>query len=280
LGFAQVLRVGHNVLLAHGKAVQTIRAQAKATPQVGYVPVGFVRVPASDRPEDIEAARQATFSAVGRHWRPPVSDDPAKHCWNNTWWIDPVILGQYPEDGMKLFEAEMPAIRDGDMATICQPLDFLGMNTYFGWTFRAGPDGQPEEVAPPAGHAQTAFRWIVLPEVLYWGPKFFAERYNLPLYITENGLSNTDWIALDGKVHDPQRQDFLHRYLQQLQRACADGVDLRGYFQWSLLDNFEWAEGYKERFGLIYVDYATQQRVLKESASWYQQVIASNGGIL
>jgi beta-glucosidase len=93
-------------------------------------------------------------------------------------------------------------------------------------------------------------------------------------------MSNIDWIALDGKVHDPQRIDFLHRYLRQLQKACEDGADLRGYFQWSIMDNFEWAEGYKERFGLIYVDYPTQKRVLKDSAYWYKELIASHGAIL
>jgi beta-glucosidase len=95
--------------------------------------------------------------------------------------------------------------------------------------------------------------------------------------ITENGLSNIDWVALDGKVHDPQRIDFLNRYLLELQRASKDGVDIRGYFQWSLTDNFEWAQGYHERFGLIHVDFETQQRTLKDSAYWYKDVIASNG---
>ncbi|MFN2302996.1 MAG: GH1 family beta-glucosidase [Anaerolineales bacterium] len=280
LGFAQVLRIGHNMLLAHGKSVQMVRACSKTPCQVGYAPVGFVRAPATERTEDIEAARQATFSAVGRHWRQSIFEMTEKSCWNNTWWMDPVILGRYPEDGVKLFEADMPKIRDGDMQTICQPLDFLGLNIYFGWKFQAGTNGQPDEVLPPVGYAQTAFRWIVMPEVLYWGPKFFWERYQIPIMITENGMSNIDWIALDGKVHDPQRIDFLNRYLLQLQKACEDGVDLRGYFQWSIMDNFEWAEGYKERFGLIYVDYPSQKRILKDSAYWYQEVITSNGAIL
>jgi beta-glucosidase len=132
-------------------------------------------------------------------------------------------------------------------------------------------------VPEPVGHALTAFRWPVTPEALYWGPKFYYERYKLPVYITENGMSNVDWVALDGKVHDPQRVDFLRRYLRELKRACADGVDVRGYFVWSLMDNFEWAEGYKERFGIVFVDYATQKRIPKDSALWYKEVIASNG---
>ena len=274
LRFADVLRAAHNMLLSHGKAVQTIQATSKLDSQVGYVPVGLVKTPNTDSPEDIEAARQSMFSIRGKHWRPLQSE---KHCWNNSWWIDPVVLGHYPEDGLEYFKEDLPNIQPGDMETICQPLDFLGMNTYFGWKVRAGDGGHPEEVKFPLGKAQTAFRWIVHPDVLYWGPKFFSERYKLPLMITENGMSNIDWVALDGKVHDPQRIDFLNRYLLQLQKACADGVDLRGYFQWSIMDNFEWAEGYRERFGLIYVDYPTQKRILKDSAYWYKEVIASNG---
>ena len=280
LEFAQVLKAGHNMLLAHGKSVQMIRAHSKTSSQVGYAPVGLVKAPATEQIEDIEAARQATFSVTGRHWRQTIFDMTKKSCWNNTWWIDPVILGHYPEDGVKLFERDMPDIRDGEMDTICQPLDFLGLNIYFGWKVQAGENGQPEEVVPPAGYAQTASRWVVMPEVLYWGPKFFWERYQVPIMITENGMSNIDWIALDAKVHDPQRIDFLHRYLLQLQKACEDGVDVRAYFQWSIMDNFEWAEGYRERFGLVYVDYPTQRRILKDSAYWYKDLIASNGAAL
>ena len=129
----------------------------------------------------------------------------------------------------------------------------------------------------PVGHPITALKWPVTPEALYWGPRFFHERYKLPIYITENGLSNQDWVGLDGKVHDPQRIDYTRRYLIELARAIQDGVDVDGYFHWSLLDNFEWAEGYKERFGLVYVDYPTGKRVLKDSAYWYGRTIASNG---
>jgi beta-glucosidase len=265
LGFAQVLRASHNVLLAHGKAAQAIRASSKTDCQVGWAPVGVTHIPVSERPEDIRAARQAMFAVT------------QKHCWTNTWWMDPVFLGHYPEDGLQLFGKDMPNIQEHDLDTICQPLDFLGVNIYQGYPTRAGDNGQPELVEHPIGHAQTAYRWAVTPQVLYWGPKFLAERYQLPLFITENGMSSADWIALDGKVHDPQRVDFLHRYLLELRKACADGVDVRGYFQWSLTDNFEWAEGFKERFGLVYVDYPKQTRILKDSAYWYRDLIASNG---
>jgi len=166
------------------------------------------------------------------------------------------------------------------MKTICQPVDFFGINIYFGQITRAGKDGQPETVPLPIGYAMTPYGWAVTPEALYWGPRFFWERYKLPIIITENGTANVDWVSLDGRVHDPQRIDFLNRYLLKLQQASGDGVDIRGYFQWSLLDNFEWAEGYKQRFGLVYVDYPTQKRTLKDSAYWYKEVIASNGAVL
>jgi len=117
----------------------------------------------------------------------------------------------------------------------------------------------------------------VTPEGLYWGPKFIWERYKKPIYITENGMANVDWITSDGWVHDPLRIDYTRRYLKELGQAVSDGVDVRGYFYWSLMDNFEWAEGFKQRFGLVYVDFASQARVLKDSAYWYQQVIAANG---
>jgi beta-glucosidase len=194
--------------------------------------------------------------------------------------MDPCIQGRYPAEGLKAYQDELPPIRSGDMQTIRQPMDFLGFNHYNGPTVRCGADGKPEVVPQGQNDPITAFKWRVTPASLYWGPKFFWERYRLPVYITENGLSNADWVSLDGRVHDPQRIDFLNRYLLSLRRAAGEGVPVKGYFTWSILDNFEWAEGYKERFGLIYVDYQTQKRILKDSAHWYRQVIATHGGNL
>ena len=113
-----------------------------------------------------------------------------------------------------------------------------------------------------------------------WGPRFLHERYQLPVVVTENGMANCDWIHLDGQVHDPQRIDFLTRYLREYRRAAEEGVPVRGYFLWSIMDNFEWSFGYKRRFGIIYVDYATQKRIPKDSAHWYRGVIASHGADL
>jgi beta-glucosidase len=112
---------------------------------------------------------------------------------------------------------------------------------------------------------------------MYWMPKFLYERYGKPIYITENGMSGRDWVGVDGKCHDPARIDFTIRYLRELGRAIAEGVPVRGYFHWSLLDNYEWGEGYKERFGLIHVDYQTGKRTPKDSAAWYRDVIATKG---
>jgi beta-glucosidase len=268
LGWEDILRITHNSLLAHGKSVQVIRARAKTPPQVGAVPVGITAMPQSQSIADIDAARTAMFSLTTRT------------TWNNTWYTDPMILGRYPEDGMKLFEHAMPRIQADDMKTIAQPLDFYGCNIYHGEYVRAGADGQPQLVETYAGHPITLMKWWVRPEALYWGPKFFYERYKLPVIVMENGLSNSDWVSVDGQVHDPQRIDFTTRYLMALRRASEDGVPVRGYFHWSIMDNFEWAEGYSQRFGLIHVDYQTQVRTLKDSAYWYRDVIASNGGSL
>jgi len=269
LAFGEVTLAAHHVLLAHGLAAQTIRARAKKAPKVGIAPVAGNSIPASNSPQDIEAARKHAFSVKTRDM------------WQNTWWWDPLFFGKYPEDGLELFGADAPKASDADMKTICQPMDFLGVNIYYGSSIQASEDAPGWKVLPfEVGHPQTAFRWFVTPEALYWTPRFFFERYHSPIIVTENGLSNQDWIALDGKVHDPQRIDFLQRYLREMGRAIDDGTDVQGYFQWSLLDNFEWAEGYKERFGLVYVDYRDQTRIPKDSFYWYKQVIASNGGIL
>ena len=174
------------------------------------------------------------------------------------------------------FAPYLPKITDEDMKLISEPIDIYGQNIYNGRSVRMGADGKPEFVKRWEGFPRTAIDWPVTPEVLYWGPKFLYERYQKPIYITENGISCHDVISLDGRVHDPNRIDFLARYLHELKRAAGE-VDVRGYFQWSLMDNFEWASGYSERFGIVYVDYPTQKRIFKDSAYWYRDVIKNNG---
>lgn len=272
LANAEMLRVGHHVLLAHGKAVQALRAHSKTPCKIGCASVGVIHLPQSENPADIAAAKEATFSFP--------ESGPWSHFWNNTWWLDPMLLGHYPEDGWKLFGRDVPTVRAGDMETIRQPLDFCGLNLYSAATVRCGASGRPEAVTEPPGSPLTAFRWPVTPGILRWGPRFFFEHYGLPVFVTENGLSNTDWISLDGSVPDPQRIDFVHRHLIELNRAIADGAEVLGYLHWSLLDNFEWDHGFRERFGLVFVDYATGKRIPKDSSRWYAEVIRTNGACL
>ena len=259
--------MAHNALKAHGRAVQMLRAYGKQNVQIGYAPTSGMCYPEKETPKDIEAARKALFA---------LPDDLSNWTWNVSWWSDPVILGKYPEEGMKKYEKYLPVITDEDMKLISQPIDFYGQNIYNGRCIRMGTDGRPEEVRRPAGFPKTATNWPVTPEALYWGPKFLYERYRKPIYITENGMACHDTVSQDGKVHDPNRIDFLARYLKNLKRV-AEEIDIRGYFQWSLMDNFEWDKGYAERFGIIYVDFETQERIWKDSAYWYRDLIRRNG---
>lgn len=264
----RTLLAAHHALLAHGLAVQTIRAHARQPPLIGWAPTGEVPLPASELPEDIAAAREV-------YWRVAPGS-----VWNMAWWLGPAMLGAYPEQGLAAYGADVPAHTDAEMRTIHQPLDFLGLNIYHGYVCRRQADGTIAIVPPAPGHAQTHNHWRVAPAALRWGTVFAHERCPLPIVITENGMAAHDSVSLDGAVHDPQRIDFLARYLGQLGRAIADGVPVKGYFAWSLMDNFEWAEGYRYRFGLVHVDYATQRRLPKDSALWYRDCIRSNGGTL
>ena len=187
------------------------------------------------------------------------------------------MLGHYPESGRHFFGA-LPQGWENDLALISQPLDFYAQNIYSGRFFRAADNAKGYEEVPGAiGEPRTAIGWTIRPDALYWGPKFLYERYQTPFIISENGMSAHDAVSLDGHVHDPNREDYMRRYLLAYRRAAEDGVDAAGYFAWSLMDNYEWAYGYSERFGLIHVDYATQKRTPKDSAFWYQTVMESNG---
>lgn len=263
-----VFQIAHNALKAHGQAVINLRKYACRPIKVGYAPTCGMAYPASERKEDIEAARKVLFGFYQpmENWT-----------WNVAWFNDPVFLGKYPEEGLKKFAEYLPEITDEDMKLISQPLDFMGQNIYNGYMVRQGDDGEVEFVDRPAGFPKTAAGWPVTPDCFYWGVKFLYERYQMPLYITENGMSCHDDVSLDGKVHDPNRQNFLDLYLSALQKANDEGADVRGYFLWTFLDNFEWDKGYTERFGIVYVDFATQKRIVKDSAYWYQKIIESNG---
>lgn len=262
-----VFQMAHYAMMAHGQAVKMLRKHAKQPIKVGYSPTGTYTYPASESEEDIRAAREQMFAL------PDVND----WTWNISWFSDPVLLGHYPEEGLKKYAAYLPEIKPGDMELMAQPLDFLGQNMYNGWMVRCGANGKPEGVRRYEGFPRTSIDWAVTPECMRWGLRFLYERYGLPLYVTENGTACADVVSLDGCVHDPNRIDFLHRYLREIKRAIEDGVDVRGYFLWTLMDNFEWARGYSTRFGMVYVDYPTQKRIIKDSGYWYRSVIECNG---
>lgn len=263
----EILAMAHHCFLAHGESVKIIRENAKTKPRIGLAMVGSVLLPHTPSLQDIEAAKEATF---GFHGKP-------RSLWSAGLWFDPMLLGRYPDAFYETYQDLVPDIHPEDFRIIAQPIDFLGLNIYKSAQVRMGPDGMPEIVPYKTGMPRAFNGWEITPRSLYWGPRFYYERYRLPIYITENGIANQDWVSLDGKVHDPQRIDYLRRYLLELDHALADGVNVAGYFQWSILDNFEWAEGYDKRFGLVYVDFETQKRTIKDSAWWYANVIKTNG---
>lgn len=271
LSYKDTFQIAHNLLKSHGQAVIQLRKYAKQSIQVGYAPTGGVAYPYTDSPEDIEAARKVYFGFYN-----PMDN----WTWNVSWFSDPVFLGHYPEEGLKKFAEYLPEMTQEDMELIHQPLDFMGQNIYNGYYVRAGADGEPEFVDREPGFPKTGTDWPVTPKAFYYGIRFLTQRYPLPLYITENGMGCHDNISFDGKVHDNDRITFLDSYIGAMQKAVLEGADVRGYFLWTFLDNFEWNDGYKQRFGLVYVDYQTQRRIVKDSAFWYKKVIESSGKTL
>lgn len=271
LSFRECLLGAHHLLLAHGRAVQALRAGCSGRVMISLAHTSRERIPQSETPQNIDAARQTYFGCTDRG------------LWNLSWWADPVFLGHYPEEGLQAYAADLPVISDADRKLIGQPLDFIGYNCYSGYNTRARADGKGENVPGGwgIGNPRGTLPWLnITPAATYWAARFLHERYQLPVVFTENGFCNTDFVHLDGKVHDPQRIDFLARYLGQIRRAVDEKIPVAGYFYWSILDNFEWAEGYKDRFGLIHVDYQTQKRTPKDSFGWYRETVRQNGANL
>lgn len=260
--WADYLAGMHHFLLAHAGAVPVIR-QNSASASVGLVLNLNWADAASDSAEDQAAvARAMSFQ--------------------NNWILDPLYRGQYPADMTAIYEEAgiMPEIRDGDMAQIQGAPDFLGVNFYTRAVVRHDDSVEIlrlSDVKQPGEH--TEMGWEVSPESLYRLLKWTWEHYAPEhIYITENGAAFADEVSADGTaVHDDRRVNFYREYLTNVHRAIAEGVPMRGYFAWSLLDNFEWAEGYSKRFGITYVNYETQERILKDSGKWYAQVIKNNG---
>ncbi|MGN0916577.1 MAG: glycoside hydrolase family 1 protein [Succinivibrio sp.] len=253
-----------NVLLAHARAVEIVRERAKTAPQIGFAPTGPVYIPENMGEEALENARELTFS---NSIRGPFSI---------SWWIDPVVLGTVPSDveeylGKKLFT-------DSELDSLVKPLDFLGFNYYTPGSVNVkNSDYMSNEYI---GCPRNSLGWPIDERGIYYSVKFLQDRYKLPILITENGYPGTDRIMLDGKIHDYERIDYVHRHLLAVKKAVEEGYDVRGYMYWSVMDNYEWAEGYDPRFGLIYVDYRNQERLFKDSAFWYADVIRNNGNNL
>lgn len=264
---AQVLKVFHHLALAHGKAVTSMREKAVQRIQIGFSSTGNLCFPGDSTQEDIGLARRLSFEMTKESWG-----------FTHTWFCDGVILGKYPDISSLFPDISLDFIQTKDMEIIAKPVDFFGVNVYNGHEVSSL---LPDYYVPKyEGFPRTALKWPITPGVMNWGLRFLYERYQLPIYVTENGLSCNDKVYLDGKVHDPERIDFLHRYLIEMEKAVQEDIPILGYFQWSLTDNFEWHSGYSERFGLVYVDYPTQKRIIKDSAYWYSDFITDKSSVL
>ncbi len=253
LSGAPLYHVMKNILLCHGKAVTAIRSAVTPDVEINVASTGNLCYPASDDISDINKARILSF--------PSFEENP----FNHNWFLDPVILGVNKTPGLILSDEEMDIIN--------APIDSLGVNVYNG--HEVDKNGL---VSRYSGFPRTAIGWPVTEGVMNYGLTFLYERYKLPLYVYENGQACNDRIFLDGKVHDPDRIDFMKRYLSQMQLAINKGTDIRGYFVWSLLDNLEWHSGYDQRFGIVFVDYSSpeRKRIIKDSGYYYSNVIRNN----
>ncbi len=258
------LAAAHNVLLSHGWGTRVLRQECPAG-EVGIVLNLCPAMPAADCEGDRDAARW--FDGFF-----------------NRWYLDPLFRGSYPEDAVKdrivrghLESEALPFMRPGDLEAIKAPLDFLGVNYYGRNVFRQGDDGRPACVRTVPEEELTDMGWEVYPEGLRDLLLRLKREYDIPkMYITENGAAYSDGPDKSGRIEDNRRVDFLREHLLAARRAIEEGVPLAGYFVWSLLDNFEWAHGYTKRFGLYWVDFATQLRIAKKSAFWYRDVVGMN----
>ncbi len=260
LSDAEVNQVRHHAILAHGMGVQAIRANAKSGTQVGLAENATVYVPVIEDAEQIAAARRATRE-------------------ENAPFLTAIMEGKYTDGYLQSEGANAPKVEAGDMKIIGSPLDFVGLNVYTPEYVRAdsSPAGYVVEKRP-ASFPRMASDWLYIgPEVTYWAVRNVSDIWKpRALYITENGCSSDDVIDPTGRIEDTDRVMYLRNHLTQLHRAASEGYPIKGYFLWSLMDNFEWADGYSKRFGLHYVDFKTEKRTPKLSAQWYRELIAEN----
>jgi len=252
----------HNLLRAHGKAVQAYRQAGKH--EIGLVVNIEPKYPASDAPQDLAATARAD-------------------AYMNRQYLDPVFLGRYPEELREIFGKAWPEWPASDFDLIRQPGDFLGVNYYTRGVMAHDPHAWPlrsSHVRQP-GVRYTETGWEVFPPGLTATIDWIRMRYgSIPLFITENGIALPEPPQIVGELQDPERVTYLRQHLALIRDAIAGGADIRGYFAWSLLDNLEWAHGFSKRFGLFHVDHATQKRTPKASARYYSRVARSNGATL
>jgi beta-glucosidase len=258
---AKLNQVHHNVALAHGLAVRAIRAKGRAGTKVGPAENISACLPAIATPENIRAAEIATREL-------------------NASFLGVVLTGKYTDGFLAYTGKNAPKFTADELKTIASPNDFVGLNIYAPQYYVVASDGAPGfKVLPfPTSFPHMNVDWLRIgPETAYWVPRLAAKVWNIDtIYISENGTSADDKIAPDGNIYDLDRIMFLRNYLAQLQRATSEGVPVRGYFLWSLMDNFEWIYGFEKRFGVYRVDFNTQRRTAKLSASFYRDVIARN----
>lgn len=265
LDVKQWLYASHNFFRAHGYAVKALRETVKNA-KIGITMSTSADYPLTDSEEDIEAAKKSLFT---------IKEDYYWHM-SLRYWCDPIYFGEYPKEMYERFGDKMPIMTEKDRELISQPLDFHAQNCYCSSAFQSDGKGGFVQAKAPLGRMKNSLNWGVTPRAIWFVTKVLWERYKLPIYITENGICCNDWICEDGEVHDSYRVDFYKKYLKQLHRAIEEGADVRGFFAWSLMDNFEWGRGYSERFGIVYVDYETQKRTLKDSAKFYKELIKNN----
>lgn len=252
----------HHLLLAHGLAVPRIRANTHEQAQLGIALNLTLSYPADERPETLR-------------------DTALSNTFGNSWFLDPLFRGRYPAGLFASLKLAHPPVQDGDLELAAAPLDFVGVNNYFRLVIR-GAQAQPladrcESVAPVPGSCYTAMGWEIyahgLRDLLLYLHREYAPA---KIYVTENGAAFDDCWDGGDIVSDPRRIDYLRTYIEGVAEARAQGVPVCGYFVWSLMDNFEWAEGYAKRFGIVYVDYPSQRRILKESGYWYASLLAAH----
>jgi beta-glucosidase len=261
--YSMALAAVHHLMMAHGVAVKAYRMTGLKA-EIGITLDLSISYPVNtDCPDDVAATKRNQLQS-------------------NNLFIDPVLKGTYPQELFTYLEAKgvmLPVILPGDMEIIHQELDFLGVNTYFPNYIKADAVNWPLGLkGVKSGRPRTDGNWEIMPEAMYDLLKWIDGNYHPgKIIITENGAACNDWVDLEGKVEDPRRRDYLKRYLIQVYRAISEGVNVKGYYVWCFCDNFEWAWGLNRRFGLVYVDYSTQQRIPKASAYWFSGVIKNKG---